>query len=807
MKFTLSWLKDHLETSLALADLTDGLTRLGLEVEGVEDRAKTFAPFKVAHVISADKHPDADRLKVLKVQTADYGALQVVCGAPNARAGMKGVFAPDGSFIPGTGITLKKGMIRGQESNGMMVSEKEMGLSDNHEGIIEVADDVAVGTPFATLFGLDDPVIEIKLTPNRADCAGVRGIARDLAAAGYGTLKQIDTSKVAGAFKSTIGVDFKFSPVSADACTLFLGRYIKGVKNGPSPEWLQKKLKSVGLRPISALVDITNLMTIDVNRPLHVFDADKIQGNIHVRLARTGEKLAALNDKTYDLSETMTVVCDDSGVLGLGGIIGGTSTGCTESTVNVYVEAAYFDPLRTARTGRTLQIDSDARYRFERGIDPEFTKDGIELATRLIMDLCGGQPSEVVVTGTGPNWQRTISYRPTRAMALGGVDVPLAEQEDILNNLGFVVKKAMDSWTITPPAWRGDVEAEADIVEEVVRVYGFDKIPAVSVLSNTVALHPAETPRGASARRARAALCLRGLNECVTYSFMSSKQADLFGANDQQGAAGLRIQNPINSDWDQMRPSILPNLLLAAERNANRGFGHAALFEVGPAFATSKITGQRSVAGGIRHTSAGDKHWAVKDADRNVDVFDAKGDALSVLESVAGMSADKMMITRDAPSWYHPGRSGTFRQGNVVLGHFGEIHPGVLDALDVKGPAVGFEVFLDAVPAPKKKGTGKGALVLSSLMPLNRDFAFIVDQNVEVETILKAVRLVDRALITETRVFDVYMGKGVEPGKKSVAIAVTIEPKDQTLTDDQIDALSKKIVEAVIAKTGGVLRG
>jgi phenylalanyl-tRNA synthetase beta chain len=802
MKFTLSWLKNHLETDKSLPELLVGLTDIGLEVEGVEDKAAAFAPFRVAYVETADKHPDADRLKVCIVDTGSE-KIQVVCGAPNARAGMKGVFAPDGSLIPGTGTVLKKGMIRGQASNGMLVSEKEMGLSDNHDGIIEVGADVPLGTPFATLMGLDDPVIEIKLTPNRGDCAGVHGIARDLAAAGYGRLKDLPASPVKGAFESPIKVQLKFDAEAQDACSLFIGCYIKGVKNGPSPDWLQKRLTSVGLRPISTLVDITNLMTIGVNRPLHVFDADKIKGDLHVRLARDGETLAALNDKEYTLTKTMTAVCDDSGVLGLGGIIGGASTGCSDDTVNVFVEAAYFDPLRTARTGRALSLDTDARYRFERGIDPAFTRHGIEIAVQMIIDLCGGTPSNIVVAGNGPAWQRTINFRPERVQTLGGANVDEATQKKILSVLGFGVAGSGATWQITPPSWRSDIEGEADIVEEITRIHGFDKIAAVSVRPDYAVTRSAETVTGALMRKSRAALARRGLHECITYSFMHHDHANLFGANDD---TSLRLSNPISNDLDQMRPSALPNLLQAAQRNADRGNHHAALFEVGPIFASVKPAGQKMVACGIRHKNVGDKHWSGAQASRTVDVFDAKADALAILESCVGLSADKAQISRDAPAHYHPGRSGTLRQGPVVLGYFGEIHPGVLDALKIDGPAVGFEMFLQNLPAPKTKGTAKSALKLEPLQSVTRDFAFMMDANVEADMIIKAARGVDKALITDVNVFDVYQGKGVEPGKKSLAFTVHLQPVEKTMTDVEIDALAKKVVDAVIAKTGGTLR-
>jgi phenylalanyl-tRNA synthetase beta chain len=805
MKFTLSWLKEHLDTTRSLDELAGGLTQLGLEVEGIEDKGAAFAPFKVAYVLDARQHPNADRLKVLMVETADHGTLQVVCGAPNARAGMKGVFAPDGSFIPGTGVTLKKSVIRGEASNGMMVSEKEMGLSDNHDGIIEVADTYAVGTPFVAVFDLDDPVIEIKLTPNRADCAGVRGIARDLAVAGYGTLKILPNNPVKGTFPSPIKANLKLAPDTADACSLFLGRYIRNVKNGPSPDWLQKKLKSIGLRPISALVDITNLLTFDVNRPLHVFDADMLSGDIHVRLASKGETLSALNDKTYSLTDQMTVVCDNASAVALGGVIGGKTTGCDETTKNVFLEAAYFDPLRTARTGRALDIPSDARYRFERGIDPAFTREGMEIATRLILDICGGEASEIVTAGLGPKWQRTIDFRPARVTTLGGVDVPIKTQEKILHDLGFGVAAIDDVWSVTPPSWRGDIEGEADLVEEIVRVYGFDKIPAVSVLMDSMGTSSAETARGAVSRLARTALATRGLNECVTYSFISASHAAAFGA-DEAALKSLRLVKPINSELNQMRPSLLPNLLLAAGRNADRGFGNAALFEVGPAFISPKLDGQKTVAAGIRHQHIAPTHWAVAHADRAPDAFDAKADAFAVLNAAVGLDETRTMITREAPNWYHPGRSGAIKQGNVTLAYFGELHPGALATLDVAGPAVGFEVFLDHLSTQKKKSISRSALTLSNLMPVRRDFAFVVAGDVAADAVTKAIYLVDRVLIVEARVFDVYLGKGVKDGQKSLAVTVTLQPQDQTLQDADLEALSAKIVEAVKTKTGGVLR-
>lgn len=792
MKFTLSWLKDHLDTTASLDEITEKLTSLGLELEGVEDRAKAFAAFKVAHVVAAEKHPDADRLKVLTVDTGTE-KLQVVCGAPNARAGMKGIFAPDGSFIPGTGATLKKGMIRGQESNGMMVSEREMGLSDEHNGIIEVDANLPIGTPFADVYNLNDPVIDIAVTPNRADCAGVRGIARDLAAAGLGTLKPLDEAPVKGAFKNPVSVT-----IQNEFCPVFVGRYIRGVKNGTSPEAMQARLKAIGLRPISKLVDVTNYMSMDLCRPLHVFDADKLKGNITVRSAKDGETLEALNDKSYTLQEGMVAVCDESGVIGLGGVMGGKSTGCGDETVNVYIECAYFDPTRTARTGRAAEIISDARYRFERGVDPEFTIPAMEIATKMIMELCGGEPSEVFIAGKTPDWKRSYDFDPAFTEKLSGVAIDEKQQTDILKALGFEISKGKAS----PPSWRGDIQGSADLVEEVTRVYGYDKIPTISVRSGEAVSAGAETENFSRSRKARTALAARGLNECLTWSFMKKETAAMFGSNDNPA---LTLTNPISSELSQMRPSLLPNLLETAQRNADKGLSNAALFEVGPAFVSSKPDGQKTVAAGVRYNATHGRHWSGAAASRAIDALDAKADALAALEA-AGAPTGNLQVSRDAPSYYHPGRSGSLRLGANVLAYFGEIHPGVLDDMGVKGPVAAFEAFLNNAPQTKKKVSAKPPLTLSPFQPVERDFAFIVDDGVESDSILRAARSADK-MIGRIDVFDVYKGKGVEAGKKSVAIAVTIQPKDKTLTDSEIEAISKKIIDTVTQKCGAALRG
>ncbi|MEM1159977.1 MAG: phenylalanine--tRNA ligase subunit beta [Pseudomonadota bacterium] len=802
MKFTLSWLKEHLETDAPLATLTDALTALGLEVEHVHDPASELAAFTVARVKSAEQHPNADRLKVCIVETAD-AEVQVVCGAPNARTGMMGVFAPPGTHIPGTGLHLKKGKIRGVESNGMLVSEREIGLSDEHEGIIELADDAVIGTPFAEVAGLNDPVIDIALTPDRGDCAGVRGIARDLAAAGHGTLKLLPQVTVAGSGASPIGVRFDFPEGAEDACPLFAGRLIRGVRNGPSPRWLQDRLRAVGLRPISTLVDITNLFTLDRARPLHVFDADKVKGDLVLRLSQPGQTIDALNDKSYKIEDDQVcVISDDTGVVSLGGVVGGVSTGCTEETTNVFVEAALFDPMRTAETGRKLGIESDARYRFERGVDPEGVLPGIEAATALIIELCGGEAGETVVTGAKPDWRRTLHLRPGRPAALGGLDIPVVRQKAHLTALGFEVADGADGrLEVVPPSWRSDIDGEADLVEEVLRVEGYDEIPPVSLRKSSAITRPAVAHGFKMAGQVKRALASRGLNESVTWSFMDGGVAAHFGFQHD----GLRLLNPIASDLDVMRPSVLPNLIQAAGRNTARGLPDSALFEVGPAYRDPSLQGQLRVASGVRAGSATPRHWS--DAGRPVDAFDAKADALAALEA-AGAPVANLQTTTDAPDWFHPGRSGVLRLGANVLAHFGEIHPMTLQALDVEGPIAAFEVFLDAVPAPRRKaGTARPLLDASPFQPVARDFAFLVDADRPADGVLRAAKAADRGLISDVTLFDVYEGKGVPEGKKSLALTVTLQPREATLTNDQIEAVAAKIVSQVEKQTGAVLRG
>ncbi|HEX3883206.1 MAG TPA: phenylalanine--tRNA ligase subunit beta [Stellaceae bacterium] len=794
MKTTVSWLKSHLDTSAGTDALVERLVMLGHDVDGVEDRGAGLADFVTARVVSAERHPQADRLRVCVV---DNGAehIQVVCGAPNARAGMIGVFGHAGVTVPKTGAVLTESAIRGVVSRGMLMSEAELKLSDSHDGIIELPSDTPIGARYVSVAGLDDPVVDIKVTPNRADCLGTRGLARDLAATGIGTLRPLDTTPVPGKFTSpvTLRID------DPTACPLFLGRHIRGIKNGPSPDWLKSRLESIGLRPISILVDVTNFLTFDLNRPLHVFDAGKIARGLTVRLAHAGEKMLALNGREYALDPEICAIADDNGVQSLGGVMGGEATSCTEATTEVFVEAALFDPIRTAATGRRLEIISDARYRFERGVDPEFTGPGLEIATRLILDLCGGEASEIVVAGAQPEWRRTYALRADRPKTLGGLAVPAAESRQILETLGFAVEGQGGELAVTPPPWRGDVVGEADLVEEVLRVKGYDDIPAVPLARDTVVSRPAIDARRRRADLVRRTLAARGLVEAVAFSFISEKAARAFGGGD----ARLRLVNPIAADLSVMRPSVLPALVEAAQRNADRGYPDVALFELGPLYRDDTPAGQINAAAGIRAGRTGPRDWRAKP--ETPDFVLAKSDAIAAL-AAAGAPADSVQTSGDPPAWYHPGRAGVLRLGPTVLGHFGELHPDILEAFDVRGPVAAFEIFLDAVPAARA-GRARPPLRLSVFQPVERDFAFIVDHAVPAETLLRAARGVDRKLVTEIRLFDLYEGAGLPDGKKSLAIAVTLQPQDATLTDAEIEAFSQKLVAAVEKATGGVLRG
>jgi phenylalanyl-tRNA synthetase beta chain len=805
MKFTLAWLKEHLDTDATLGEIVDKLTMIGLEVEKIEDKAKAFAPFKTVSVISAEKHPNADRLRVCMVDTGSGAPIQVVCGAPNARAGLKGVFAPPGTFIPGTGVELKVGKIRDVESRGMLLSERELGLSDNHEGIIDLPADTPVGKPFAELMGLDDPVIEINLTPNRPDCTGVSGIARDLGAATVGTFKDRVVKPVKGTFPCPVAVKLDFG-ATPSLCPAFGLRLVKGVKNGPSPEWLQKRLKAIGLRPINALVDITNFITYDRARPLHVFDAAKVHGNLTVRRAKVGETLLALDGKTYTLDPSICVIADDKAVESLAGIMGGEASGCSETTTDVLIESALWDALNIAQTGRKLGINSDARYRFERGVDPAFMLPGLELATEMVLDLCGGTPSEVVVAGEVNIPELVIDFPQSELKRLAGISVPVNDVRRVLEKLGFFAAGQGERAKVAVPSWRPDVHGKADIVEEIVRIVGVDRIPPTPFERGDDAFKPVLTPIQLRTRKAKRALAARNLEEAVTWSFVSRKEAELFGG----GKAELALANPIAAELSDMRPSLVPGLIAAAQRNADRGLNDVALFEVGQIFKGDQPQDQLIAASGVRRALARasgiGRQW--QNGHGAVDAFDAKGDAFAAL-AAAGAPMQALQVVPGGPAWFHPGRSGTIQIGpQNVLGHFGEMHPRTLEALGAEGPLVAFEVILDRIPEAKAKATrAKPLLELSAFQPVERDFAFIVDRGVKAGDILRAAQSVDRKLVAGISVFDVYEGQGIEPGKKSIAIAVTLQPRERTMTDDEIEALGKKIVAEVGKKTGGVLRG
>jgi len=796
MKFTLSWLKDHLETDADVETISDTLTRIGLEVEGIEDKAKALSDFTVASVISAEPHPDADRLRVCKVNTGKE-TVQIVCGAPNARAGMKGVFAPTGTYVPGSDMTLKAVKIRGVESHGMLCSERELELSSEHDGIIELNADAAVGSSAAKALDLNDPVFDVAITPNRGDCTSVYGIARDLAAAGLGQLKDGDVAPIKGGFASPISTALDFSSESASACPIFAGRLVRGVKNGPSPVWLQKRLKAIGLRPISALVDVTNLISHDRGRPLHVFDAAKLKGNLRACLAKQGETLLALDEAEYTLDDEMTVIADDAAARGIAGVMGGLDSGCSETTTDVFIESAFFEPVRTARTGRSLGIISDARYRFERGVDPEFVVGGLELATKLILEFCGGEASEVSVAGSPPNWKREITFDPASVTRLAGLVLPQAEIVEILGRLGFTVE-GQETLRVCPPPWRSDVHGSADLVEEIVRIKGLDSIESVPMSRQSALTSAVLSPAQRRTSIVRRALAASGLNECVHYGFIPRSHAALFGGGDDT----RQLENPISADLDALRPSLIPSLLAAATRNQARGVSHLSLFEIGAQFSSGMPGGQTNIAAALR-VGEPPRHW-LKGA--RVDAFSAKADMLRALEAAWGQAVN-IPVNANAPAWYHPGRSGVLSLGPKALAYFGEVHPRVLAALDVKGPAAAFEIFLDAIPEPKARaGKTRAPLEVSDFPAVERDFAFVIEASVTAEAVIRAAQSVDRKLIEEVSIFDLYQGKGIAEGHKSLAISVRLQPKDKTLTEPEIEAVAEKIIAAVGKATGGRLR-
>ncbi|MBU2943311.1 phenylalanine--tRNA ligase subunit beta [Shimia thalassica] len=799
MKFTLSWLKDHLETEASLDEILYALTDLGLEVEEVSNPAERLKDFTIGKVLHAEKHPDADKLRVCKVAT-DEGEMQIICGAPNAREGITVVVAKPGVYVPGIDTTIGVGKIRGIESYGMMASEREMELSDEHDGIIELPSG-DVGDRFVDWLAENDPakvdaVIDIAITPNRPDALGVRGVALDLAARGLGTMKPAKTASVEGTFPSPISVTIDEDTLEK-GCHVFAGRLIKGVKNGPSPEWLQDRLRAIGLRPISALVDITNFFTFDRNRPLHVFDADKVKGNLRVHRAKGGETLVGLDEKEYTFSDGQVVISDDENIESIAGIMGGLATGCTEETTNVFLEAAVWDHIQIAFTGRALKINSDARYRNERGIDPGFNMEAVDLATQMIIDLCGGAPSEVVVAGTVPDVSRAYKLDTDRVQSLVGMEIPAEQQIKTLTDLGFV----MDGDMAQVPSWRPDVQGEADLVEEVARVASLTKLqgrPMERVQAGLpeMILSPMQK-REQIARRTTASL---GYNECVTYSFIDKAAAVLFDG----GSDATMLENPISSEMSHMRPDLLPGLLQAAARNQARGFMDMALFECGAAFQGGEPGEQRLQVSGLLVGKTVEKD--VHGESRGVDLYDAKADAEAVLAAIGAPA--KVQILRGAEGWWHPGRHGKICLGpKKVLGVFGELHPKVLDQLGVKGPAVAFTLYPEDIPMPRKKNATRAALKLRDLQAVERDFAFVVDKNVEALTLVNAASGADKTLVEAVRVFDEFIGGSLGEDKKSIAFTVRLQPTDKTLKEADIEAVAAKIVEKVTKATGGTLRG
>jgi phenylalanyl-tRNA synthetase beta chain len=790
MKFTLSWLKEHLETEASLDEIVETLTRIGLEVEGVENPAAKLAPFRIAKVLTAERHPQADKLQVLTVDAGTGEQIQVVCGAPNARAGMKGVFGAPGAYVPGSDITLKVAAIRGVESRGMMCSIRELELGEEHEGIILLPDEAPVGESYAEWAGLDDPVIEVAITPNRQDAMGVHGIARDLAAAGLGTLKPIDVKELAGSFPCPIEIHTD----DPDGCPAFFGRVLRGVKNGSSPAWLQQRLKAVGQRPISALVDMTNYIMLSYGRPLHVYDLAKLSGAIRARRAQDGEEVLALNGKTYRLDGGMTVIADDAAVHDIGGIMGGEHSSVTEATTDILIECAYFTPEHIARTGQKLALTSDARSRFERGVDPAFLDQGLAIATAMAIDLAGGEPSEIVRAGSPPLETLTVEYDPRRAEALGGLAVDEDRQRDILRRLGFEVRAAI-SWKISVPTWRRDVIGPADIVEEVIRIEGLDKVPSTPLERVPGVARPTATPEQLLERRVRRTAASRGLNEAVTWSFISETEAEPFG-----GSAWI-LDNPISEEMKAMRPSLLPGLLAAARRNIARGATGVRLFEVGRRYLADR---ERPTLGILLAGDRSGRHWRTGKA-QGFDAYDAKAEALAIL-AAAGAPVDNLQVLGGASGVYHPGRSGRLALGpKNALAEFGELHPEALKAFDLAGTIVAAEIFLDAVPQKRSSGHMRERYAPPPLQAVKRDFAFLVPAELAADALLRAVRGADKAAITGVTLFDVFTGAGVPEGQKSLAVEVTLQPGEKSFGQDELEAISERIVQAA-AKLGARLR-
>lgn len=794
MKFTLSWLKEHLETDADVPKVSEALTRIGLEVEAIEDPSARLVDFTIAEVLTAARHPQADKLQVLSVDTGNGDPVQVVCGAPNARAGMKGVFGAPGTYVPGSDITLKVAAIRGVESRGMMCSMRELELSDEHNGIIELPADAPVGARYVDWAALADPVFDVAITPNRQDCMGVRGIARDLAAAGLGRLKPLaEAYRIASLDVPRAGAGPNVRTDDTQGCPAFFACTVSGVTNGPSHPWMQARLKAIGQKPISALVDITNFVMFDLGRPLHVYDRAKLNGGLVARKAVAGEQVLALNGKTYAVDTTMTVIADDSEVHDIGGIMGGMHSGCAPETTDVLIECAYFDPGAIARAGQSLNLTSDARSRFERGVDPAFLDEGLAIATHLVLELCGGTASDVTRSGTPPVDPRSVAYRPSRVLGLAGIDVAEDEQAAILESLGFGVSRG-DIWQVSVPSWRRDVDWEADIVEEVVRIHGLDKVPSIPLPRAEGVARPTATPAQKLERKLRRALAARGAEEAITWSFLPPAQAEHFGGG------AWTLANPISADMAAMRPSLLPGLLAATRRNQDRGAASVRLFELGKRYLAD---GEHASAALVLAGEARGRDWQ-RGAAIPFDGFDAKAEALAAL-AAAGAPVERLSVAAPADAWWHPGRSGRLVLGKAVLADFGLVHPATLGAFDLKGPVAAVELYLDALPPPRGRNA-RGAYAPPALQAVTRDFAFLADDGLAADALVRAAAGADKALITAVRVFDRFAGERLGPGKISLAIEVTLQPTTATLTDADIEAVSAKVIAAA-AKLGASLRG
>jgi len=784
MKFSLSWLKDHLDTDASAEDIAEKLTSIGLEVEGLSNPAEALAPFKVARVLTAERHPQADKLQLLTVDAGTGETIQVVCGAPNAHAGMLGVFGPPGAYIPGSDLTLKVASIRGVESRGMMCSARELELGEDHSGIIELPEDAPVGTAFTQYAGLDDPVFDVNVTPNRQDAMGVRGIARDLAAAGLGTLKPLAAPQIEGGFPCPVPVRIE----DPEGCPAFFGRAIKGLKNGASPEWMQRRLKSAGQRPISALVDITNYVMIDLGRPSHAYDIAKLRGGLTARAAKSGEKVLALNEKEYALEPFMTVIADDAQVHDIGGIMGGEDSGVSDTTTDVMLEVAFFTPERIARTGQALGLTSDARSRFERGVDPAFLDDGLAILTGLILDICGGEASAAIRAGDPPVEKRVIAFDFGRTKALGGIEVPESAQKQILESLGFEV----NGTDVTVPTWRRDVEGPADLVEEITRITGYDRVPSTPLGRAPGVAKPTATRSQLLERRVRRTAAARGLDEAVTWSFISEAEAAAFGGGD------WRLANPISEEMKVMRPSLLPGLIAAARRNLDRGSSSVRLFEIGRRYLSDS---EHPTLGFILAGERRPRGWQLGKA-QPFDAFDAKAEVVALLDA-AGAPVDNLQVFPDAGPTWHPGRSATLRLGpKSVLAAFGELHPALQKSLDAPPGAVAAEIYLDAVPPSRSSGRARSAYAPSPLQPVSRDFAFIVPAELAADNLLRAIRGADKAAIAGVRLFDRFE----TPQGLSLAFEVTLQPIEKSFTDEQIGEISRRIVAAA-EKLGARLRG